>query len=361
MRALVVRPNEKGSARVTDQPDPQPGDGECLVRVLEVGIDGTDREIDAGEYGEAPEDADELILGHESLGTVERAAAGGDGPAEGDLVVATVRRGCPQRCPNCAAGAYDFCSTGDYLERGIKGAHGFMAELYAEHPEHLIVVPRELRDLAVLLEPFAILERTYRLIREIQSRLVWEPRRVLITGAGNMGVIAALNARLRDLDTLVYSRGKQDNAAGRILERIGTEYVNSEERSLADAVEEFGAPDIAIEGTGFSPLAWKSAGALATNGIACLLSVTSGEKRVEIPSDELNQKMVLGNRVIFGSVNANRVDYEKSIETLQAVRRRWKGALESFITHRRTLEDARAGIDEDDSGELKTVIEMPNV
>ncbi len=358
VRAVVVMPGNEGSAQLTEMPDPQPRDGECLVRVLEVGVDGTDREIDGGEYGEAPEGEQGLIIGHESLGRVERVPDGVESPREGDLVVATVRRGCPQRCPNCAAAEYDFCSTGDFLERGIKGAHGFMAELYAERPEHLIVVPPELRGAAVLLEPFAILERAFRLIFEIQRRLEWRPARALITGAGNMGIIAAFHARLRDLDTVIYSRHEQDNAAGRIMRRIGVDYVNSEEHSIDEVVEEFGAPDIAIEGTGFSPLAWETAGAVGLNGIACLLSVTNGDETAEIPSDELNRRLVLGNRVVFGSVNAHRADYDRSITTMLEVADRWPDVLDEFITHRRPLAEARQALDEDDPAELKSIIEV---
>lgn len=358
MRAVVVTPKEKESARVVERSEPVAREEECLLRPLMVGIDGTDREIDAGEYGTAPGSDDGLIPGHESLAVVERAAAKGKGPARGDLVVATVRRSCPQRCPNCAAGEYDFCSTGDYLERGIKGAHGYLAELYTERPEHLIVVPPELGDAAVLLEPFSILERAYRQIREIQRRLIWLPRRVIITGAGNMGVIAALLARLRGLDTLVFSRGEQQGAAGRILARIGAEYVNSEQRSLAETAEEFGAPDIVIEGTGYSPFAWEGVEVLAINGIACLLSVTGGDRSVKIRSDELNTRMVLGNRLVFGSVNAHRRDFESGAETIQAILTRWEGVLDWFITHRRSLDEIREALAEDDPDELKTVIEM---
>jgi glucose 1-dehydrogenase len=361
MRAIAVSPKRKNSAELMELDDPRPGMDECLVDVLEVGMDATDREIAGGEYGEAPAGEARLVIGHECVGRVRRGPRGGGdrtGVREGDLVVPMVRRPCPQRCPNCDAGAEDFCSTGDYLERGIKGAHGYLCERFTERPDYLVPVPEQLRTVAVLLEPLAILERTYRQIFEIQQRMIWAPRLVLITGAGNMGIMGALLARLADLETVVYSRGPGRGAAGGIMEQIGCSYVDSEEQELDRVVKEFGNPDIAIEGTGFSPLAWQCAGALATNGVACLLSVTHGDATAEIPSDELNTKLVLGNRTVFGSVNAHRTDFEQGVDDLLAIRERWPGALERFITHRRRLGEFRDALEEDDPAELKTIIEV---
>lgn len=354
MRAVAVSAGEADSVRLVEAAEPREGAGECLVRVLDVGIDGTDREIVGGEYGEAPEGESQLILGHECLGIVEQ---GGGSLSPGTLVVPTVRRPCPQRCPNCAAGEQDFCSTGDYRERGIKGAHGFMCDRFVERPEHLVAVPEELRGVGVLAEPLAILERSYRLVLELQQRLVWEPRRVLVTGAGNMGTMASLLGRLHGLDVLVYSQGPKRGAAGDIIDAIGCDYADSEAESLVEAAGRLGAPDIVIEATGFSPLAWDAVGVLAVNGIACLLSVTQGDLRTEIPSDDLNAALVLGNRLMFGSVNAHRQDYERAVEDLAGIDEQWPGLLARFITHRFPLDryaEALAGND----GELKTVLEV---
>jgi glucose 1-dehydrogenase len=358
MRAVAVEAGRESTAELVEVDTPSPADGEYLVRVLEVGVDGTDREIDAGVYGDAPEGERRLILGHECLGVVEDGGGGGDALRRGALVVPTVRRACPQLCRNCGAGEYDFCSTGDYLERGIKGAHGFMCEYVTERAEHLIPVPAELRDVAVLLEPFSILERAYRLIYEMQERLVWEPERAIVTGAGNMGVIAAFLGGLRDLELLVYSRGEQPDTISRTLEQVGCTYVDSEKESLQEAAERFGSPDIVIECTGFSPLAWDGMEVLAVNGAACLLSVTPGDDDARIPSDRLNRRMVLGNRLVFGSVNAHRTDFERGLADMRAVRARYPGALERFITHRRPLEEYAEALHEEDPAELKTVLEL---
>jgi glucose 1-dehydrogenase len=355
MRAVVVRPQKENTAELTEVAEPRPGANECLVRVLRVGVDGTDREIEQGEYGAAPSGEEQLIIGHEALGVVE---AGAGELEPGTLVVPMVRRPCPQRCPNCAAGEEDFCSTGDYRERGIKGLHGFMCDYFTERPDYLIPVPDELEEHAVLLEPLSILERTYRIIWQVQQRLVWLPRRALITGAGNMGIMAAFLAGLHELDMLIYSRGEQPDAIMDTLDQLGCRYANSEKQELHAVAAEFGPPDIVIEGTGHSPLAWDGMEVLALNGVAALLSVTSGDKQVEIPSDRLNRKLVLGNRLALGSVNAHRQDFERGLTDMRTILERWPGALERFITHRRGLAEFREALHEEDKAELKTVLEL---
>ncbi len=353
MRAIVVTPGTPRSARLVELPQPERGPGEVLVRVLECGIDGTDREIDAGAYGEAPTGEDRLVLGHESLGEVVETCPGVECPARGDLVVPTVRRPCPQRCFNCRNGEFDFCLTGDYLERGIKGLHGFLLECFAERPEFLVGVTRELRDVAVLLEPLAIVEKAFRQVAAIQEPMRWAPERVIITGAGGIGLLATFLARLRGLETLVYSRGPATGARGEILRQIGADYVDAGERTLAQAAAEFGPPDLVLEATGFSPLAWQAAGLLRRNGVVGLLGLPSGERMNVIPSDRLNAELVLGNRLIFGSVNAHRLDFERGAADLWAIRERWAGALELVITRRVPLEHIREALDTRDPAVLK--------
>jgi threonine dehydrogenase-like Zn-dependent dehydrogenase len=358
MRAATVTPLVKDSAQIVEVEPPRPLSGECLVRVLEVGIDGTDRDIGDGQYGEAPAGERRLVIGHESLGEVVDACESGDGPRPGDLVVATVRRPCPERCLNCRNAEYDFCTTGHYRERGIKQRHGYLAEYYGERPEFLVSIPPELRDVAVVLEPLSIVEKTFRQAYTIQGRMLWAPRRVVITGAGSVGTLAAFLARLRGLDTVVYSRGPSSGAGDAIRRQLGIGYVDSKEHPLADVADQHGAPDILIEATGYSPFAWQGAQVIATNGVAALLSVTNGTRAAEIPSDQLNTRFVLGNRLLFGSVNAHRRDFEQGVADLTAIRSRWPGALERFITHRVPLECAPEVLREKAAGELKVVIEV---
>jgi threonine dehydrogenase-like Zn-dependent dehydrogenase len=360
MRAVVVNPDQKRSARLLDVPCPQRQPEEYLVRVLEVGIDGTDREIDAGLHGAAPPGEDKLVIGHESLGEVIEPCPGDEGFSRGDLVVATVRRPCPQRCLNCRNGEYDFCLTGHYRERGIKQRNGFLAEFYAERPEFLVHVPAELRSVAVLLEPLSVVEKAFRQARRIQQRMAsTDTRRVIITGAGAIGMCAALLARLQDIETLVYSRGpKHRGVRGAILDALGTDYIDSDTQSLEDATRTFGAPDLIFEATGFSPFALQCAQVLHSNGVACLLSVTGGERMVQIDAARFNEKLVLGNRVMFGSVSSHRCDFEQGVRDMQAAGRQWPGLLERFITDRIPMERFRQALDDDDPGELKTVLQV---
>lgn len=356
MRAVVVTPGEKNSGCLKDLPMPDRARGSYLVRVIEVGIDGTDREIDAGLYGEPPAGEQQLVLGHESLGEVVEECEGVSCFQPGDLVVATVRRPCPERCLNCRNGEYDFCLTGNYQERGIKQADGFLADYFTERPEFLIGVPRELRDVAVLLEPLSIVEKAFRQIFKIQQRMLWQPRRLMITGGGSIGILAAYVARLRGLETTVYSRGEAGGVRASILREIGAEYVNSNNLPLTEAAAQHGVPDIVIEVTGHSPLAWEVAGILGTNGVAALLSVASGQQRVEIPSDKLNDALVLGNRLLFGSVNAHHLDFEQGVADLQAAAERWPNSLKQFITHRIPLSAFNEALNGKQQGELKTVL-----
>jgi threonine dehydrogenase-like Zn-dependent dehydrogenase len=359
MRAIAIRPGQEKSAHVTELPPVERRDDQYLVRVLEVGIDGTDNELDSGEYGEAPPGNEVLVIGHESLGEIAEECPGVERFRKGDLVVATVRRPCPERCLHCRNGEYDFCDTGTYRERGIKGLHGFLSEFYVERPEFLVGVPRELRDVGVLVEPTAIVEKVFRQIDLIQQRMTsWAPRRAIITGAGSIGVLTALLARLRGLDTLVYSRGPATGAPGAILRQIAAEYADASEQPLTEAARAFGAPDIVVEATGYSPLSWEAAGVLDRNGVACLLSVTGGDRTAQIPSDRLNNQLVLGNRLVFGSVNAHRRDFERGITDLKTIRERWPGALERFITRRLPMERIREALDQEDEGGLKTVLEV---
>ena len=190
MQAIAVTPRKPGSARALELPQPQATPGLVRVSVLEVGIDGTDTEIDKGEYGDAPKGQDVLVIGHEALGRVDAVGEGVSGFAVGDLVVATVRR--PDGCPNCKAGESDMCLWGDYTERGIKGAHGYMAQYYADSPDFMVKIPEALRSFAVLLEPLSIVEKAIFQAWKIQERLVWQPKKAVVLGAGPIGLLATI-------------------------------------------------------------------------------------------------------------------------------------------------------------------------
>jgi threonine dehydrogenase-like Zn-dependent dehydrogenase len=335
--------------RVADVPAPERRPDECLVRVLEVGICGTDRDIDAGRYGEAPPGSGYLIDGHESLGEVV------EGPRhQGELVVAMVRRPCPERCIACRTGQVDFCRSGNHEERGIRRRHGYLAEYYAESPEYLIHVPRALRTFAVLLEPMSVAQKALRQVYAIQRRMPWEPKRMLITGAGSIGTLAACVARLRGLEVVIYSRGPSRGADHTIRQQLGVAYVSSDDHKLTDV----GLFDIALDATGYSPLAWGAAEVLDVNGVLCMLSVTGGKKHIDIPADALNDRFVLGNRLLFGSVNAAREDFENGVRDFAELQNRWPGMMEHFITRRLALDQIRTALDDRPPDDLKTIIEL---
>lgn len=361
MKAVAVTPGVKNSARLVDVPTPEPGRGEFRVRVQRVGIDGTDVEIDSAEYGQAPPGEDYLIVGHESFGQVDRIGPGADGFGVGDYVVALVRR--PDDCPPCRNGEPDMCIKGEYTERGIKGRHGYLAQFYVEAPQYLVKLPAELRDVGVLLEPLTVVEKGVRHAWEMQRRIrKWEPRKALILGAGPIGMLAALLARLRDLETIVYARDPSPGISDR-LDKIGARYIAKlDERGevqhhLGKLAEEFGPFDFILEATGAAQVAIGAMRIIGADGVLCLASVTGGEAPMEICAACLNLELVLGNRVVFGTVNANRIDFEEGVKHLAQARTRFPGWLEALITRRVPLERFREGF-ERRPGDVKVVVEV---
>jgi threonine dehydrogenase-like Zn-dependent dehydrogenase len=338
MRAVVVTPRQAGSGRLAEVPDPQPQQGEVLVRVHEVGLDGTDIEILEGLYGEAPPGEDYLIIGHESLGRVQKVADGVEGLSPGDWVVAIVRRPDPVPCRNCAADEWDMCLNGQYTERGIKGRHGFLAEFYVETSKFLVRVPKELSAFAVLLEPLSIVEKAVEQIKRIQSRMVWQPQRAMVLGAGPIGLLAGMVLRLEDIEVHIYNRSEQKIKRD-LTESIGATYICAEERLLDHELEkEIGPLDIVVEATGFSPLAFDAMDMIGPNGIVCLTGVSGGSRTLQIPADHLNLEMVLMNKVVFGTVNANRRHFEAGVRHLREIEARWPGVLPRVITRRFPIE-----------------------
>ena len=351
MRAVVVTPGQAGSARLTDVPDPRPADGEATVRMLRAGACGTDAEIDQGLFGEAPPGDDYLVIGHENLGRVERGA----GPiASGDLVVATVRR--PDTCPNCRAGESDMCLDGQYTERGVKGRHGYWAEAYAESPEFLVNVPEQLEPVAVLLEPNCVIEKALRQTVAIQRRMVWQPAQAVVLGAGPIGLLSAFVLRLRGLAVTTVARSKGTLAA-ELVEQCGARYLSSRDIPVARLGEELGRIDLIVEATGNGAIAFEAMQALGTNGVLCLTSITGGDRPTEVDANALNLRLVLGNMLVFGSVNAHRSDFEQGVADFVEIQRRWPGLLERVITRRLGLDQFRSALD-GSPGDIKTVLEI---
>jgi glucose 1-dehydrogenase len=333
MRALTVQPGVPGSARVDDVPPPRTGGGSVLVDTLAVGVCGTDAEIVAGEYGEAPAGEERLILGHESLGRV-REAPPGSGLAEGDLVVGIVRHPDPVPCHTCARGEWDMCRNGLYTEHGIKGLHGFAAKQFRSDPQFLVRVDPSLERLGVLLEPTTVVAKAWDHIERIGNRATWEPGTVLVTGAGPIGLLAALMAVHRGLETHVVDR-VTEGPKPELTRALGAEY----HTALTELTEE---PDVVIECTGAPPVVIEVLTLTGHNGIVCLAGVSAVGRPITIDAGALNTEIVLQNDVIFGTVNANRRHYELAADVLAKTDSEW---LEQLITRRVPLSEYADALD----------------
>ena len=327
MQGLVTVPGAPGSTRVADVAAPRAEDQRVLVRPLEVGVCGTDREIAEGQFGIAPDGEEALVLGHEMVGVVEQ---GGHGFAPGDLVTATVRRSCG-RCAACAAGAPDSCDTGDYLERGITGLHGFAAELVAEAPEHLVPVPTTLGRLGVLAEPASVCERGLRHVRAIGARQPWGPRRALVVGTGAIGMLTTYLLRMDGHEVWTADRSREDEAKWRLVEASGARAVATDTTAPAELAADVGGFDVVVEAAGDAQVMLDTLALLRRNGVACILGIDGRPRDVAIDGRVLGVDAVLGNRAIFGSVNAHRVDWTAAVTHLDAARARWPEALEAFV------------------------------
>lgn len=336
MKAVAVIPGRPNSIHLREVPTPTladvPDGRGVLVRVLRVGVDGTDREINAGEYGAPPPGDDYLILGHESLGRVEAVGLKVTELEPGDYVVASVRR--PGSSLYDRIGLQDMTTDDMYLERGINLLHGFLAEYYVDAAEFLVRVPERLGAVGVLLEPTTVAEKAIAQAWEIQRRLrIWRPRRAAVLGTGTLGLLASLLLRLRGLEVVALGRATPPFLNSRLLEEIGVRYLSTRAVTLARASAEHGPFDLILEGTGFSPLVFEAMEVLGKNGVLAMLSVTGGDRRVEVPADRINQGFVLGNKVAFGSVNASREDFERGVQDLSQAELAYPGWLGKLLTH----------------------------
>jgi glucose 1-dehydrogenase len=322
MRALTVVPGQANTINLEDVASPSESEGSVLVRALALGICGTDREIIAGEYGWAPPGAQKLILGHESLGKVEQAPAGAD-VKPGDLVVGIVRRPDPVPCPACAAGEWDMCRNGQYTERGIKQRNGYGSEYFRLEPDFTIPIDPALGHLGVLLEPTSVVAKAWEQIERIGARgAAWQPRVVLITGAGPVGLLAAMMGQQRGCELHILDR-TADGPKPALARDLGATYHAGELGKLE--------PDIVIECTGASSVVLDVMNRNAPTGIVCLAGVSSGGHKLKFDVGAMNRAMVLENDVVFGSVNANRRHYRAAAEALAKADKDW---LARLITRR---------------------------
>lgn len=338
MKAIAVYPGKPYSMHLEDVPMPKvtdiPNGNGVLVKVLRVGVYGTDKEINAAEYGMAPEGEQFLITGHENFGqVVEIGRNVPDTITPGTYVVATVRR--PGHSIYDQIGLQDMTTDDVYFERGINLRHGYLTEYYVEDAAYIVTLPATLREVGVLLEPLTVAEKGLNQAYEIQRRLkVWQPRRAAVVGAGTIGLLATLAMRLRGVEVTCYSRRLPPYFNSDLIAELGAHYVSSQQATLTEASQMHGPFDIIFEASGFSPLAFQAAEALGKNGVLVLSSVTGGEKKVEVNADMINQSFVLGNKVMVGTVNASRADFVSGVNDLVKAEAFFPGWLNKLLTTR---------------------------
>ncbi|HEY7480478.1 MAG TPA: glucose 1-dehydrogenase [Gemmatimonadales bacterium] len=336
MKAIAVLPGKSSSMHLREVPRPSldevPGGRGVLVKVLQVGVDGTDKEINAAEYGAAPEGFDYLITGHESFGRVVQVGPNATELAVGDYVVATVRR--PGSSIYDRIGTYDMTTDDMYYERGINLRHGYLAEYYVDDPEYIVKVPPGLKAVAVLLEPTTVVEKGITQAYEIQRRLrVWRPRKAAVMGAGTIGLLAALVLRLRGFEVTVFGRTPAPYLNSDLIQELGARYLSTATTSILDGAGRHGPFDLIFEATGASSVVFESMRALAKNGVLVLSSVTGGDRMIEVPADRINLEFVLGNKVMVGTVNANREYFESGVKDMAHAESQYPGWLKRLLTH----------------------------
>lgn len=336
MKAVAVIPGKPDSVHLAELPKPEaheiPDGRGVLVKVLRVGVDGTDKEINAAEYGQSPEGFNFLVLGHESFGQVEAVGPNVTEFQPGDYVVATVRR--PGYSIYDQIGTYDMTTDDTYYERGINLRHGYLTEYYVDDPEYIVKVPHGLKKVGVLLEPTTVVQKGIAQAYEIQRRLrVWRPKRVAVLGAGTIGLLASLVLRLRGLEVITFGRTRKPYLNAELIEQLGVRYISTDDFPVVQAAKEYGGFDLIFEATGFSPIVFEAMQALAKNGVLVLSSVTGGDKHIEVPADRINLEFVLGNKVMVGTVNANREYFEMGVKDLAQAEAQFPGWLERLLTH----------------------------
>ncbi len=336
MKAIAVCPGSPGSLHLANLTKPSlddvPNGRGVLVKVLRVGVDGTDKEINAAEYGASPPGYDFLVLGHESFGRVESVGPNVTEVRPGDYVVATVRR--PGNSIYDQIGTNDMTTDDTYFERGINLRHGYLTEHYVDDVEFIVKVPSGLKEVGVLLEPTTVVEKGITQAYEIQRRLrVWKPRRAAVMGAGTIGLLATLILRLRGLEVTTFALTQKPYLNSDLIEAIGARYVSTKDTSILDGAAHYGPFDMVFEATGYSPVVFDAMRALGKNGVLVLSSVTGGDRKIEVPADKINLEFVLGNKVMVGTVNANREYFESGVRDLSQAELEYPGWLQRLLTH----------------------------
>ncbi|MCA9087836.1 MAG: glucose 1-dehydrogenase [Planctomycetaceae bacterium] len=336
MKAVAVRPGVKQSAFVADLPDPRlesiPNGRGVLVRTLQVGVDATDGEINEGLYGAAPKGDDKLVLGHEVFGIVEAVGPNVTHVTVGDYCTCTVRRPGPTIYDQI--GRNDITSHHEYYERGINLLHGFMTEAFVDDAEFVVKVPQGLKHLGVLSEPVSVCAKGIEQAYLAQQRLqVWEPRLAFVTGAGQIGLLTTMMLRLRGLEVYTLARSRNPGLKQEIVEAYGGHYISTLDTPMEELASKVGRPDLIIEATGASHVAFEAMQVLNLNGALVWTSVTGGDHKIQnFPADKVNLEWVLGNKLLVGTVNGNRKHFAQGINDLALGEVTYPGVTERILT-----------------------------
>jgi threonine dehydrogenase-like Zn-dependent dehydrogenase len=345
MRAVAVFPGERALRLVEHPEPPAPARGEALLRMLDVGVCGTDREIAHFDYGTPPEGSPYLVLGHESLARVIEVGSDVRTVAKNDLVVTTVRRPCQHpECRACATGRQDFCLTGDFKERGIKQRHGFMTELVLDDERYMQVVPQPLRDVGVLVEPLTIAEKALRQVWDVQDRLPWGPAikpdgdghglKALVLGAGPVGMLGLLALQVRGFETYMYSTSPADGEKALWVESVGGRYLPAKAMTREEVREQIGNIDLIYEATGVPSTSFEMLEILGVNGVFVFTGVPPQQGPIPVNASQVMRSMVLKNQVVLGTVNAAASAFEAAVADLAQFDARWPAPLRHLITGR---------------------------
>ena len=355
--AIAIHPGQANSLHLTEIPRDEPGPGQELIRVRQVGICGTDRELIHGSFGSAPAGTAALVLGHEMLGKIEAVGSDVFDFTPGELVTATVRR--PDGCPACVAGQPDMCEWLDYTERGIVGLHGFMTESVVEDVRWVVGVPHELAHIGVLVEPLSVVEKAWRQASLIQRRFAsWDPKTALVLGAGPIGLLGTLLLRSRGLEVVTMARRPGPHLISELVEAAGARYAATQETSIQEVAAALPPIDLIFEATGNAAPGFAAMEVLGNNGVLVLLSGASGPAELTVPAAAINGSLLRGNKVVAGSVNSAREDFEAGVEDLGRFETLWPGLASRLITRHLDGLDDYARILDNPEGDIKTVIDV---